>query len=222
MSTVKLIPTADGSNTLFHEASGEHYHSLKGAVGESMHVFIKHGLYHIALKKSAINILEIGFGTGLNALLTLLEGQKMRLNIQYTGVETLLLGADTYRQLGYAKALSINDADYLQIMQCKWNTWHKLTDNFALLKLEKKIQEAELTPDSVDLIYFDAFAPSRQPEMWTPEIIKKMYHLATQGGVLVTYCAQANFKRYLKAEGFEVERLPGALGKREMTRAIKI
>jgi tRNA U34 5-methylaminomethyl-2-thiouridine-forming methyltransferase MnmC len=221
MSQVKLVPTTDGSNTLFHEDVGEHYHSLKGAVGESRHVFIKYGLQAASLQKSHLQVLEVGFGTGLNALLTMQEAENKTLSIKYTGVETLVLVPAVYEQLDYAKELNLPGHVYTQLMAAKWNEWHKLSKHFECIKINNTIQEVALPAGTFNLIYFDAFAPSRQPEMWTTEVTQKMYDLCAPNGILVTYCAQANFKRNLKAAGFEVERLPGALGKREMTRAIK-
>ena len=214
--------TGDGSHTLYVEALDETYHSSHGAIQEAIHVFINAGLNHF--NKDRINVLEIGFGTGLNAFLTLLEVDKSVIHVKYTGVEAFPLGLDITNQLNYVDELNSTNKEneqFKQLHEVEWEGFQKITKNFNLRKTKVKLDIFEAT-EQFDVIYFDAFGPRVQPEMWTEPVFEKMYNCLANDGVLVTYCAKGSVKRCLKTVGFKVESLPGPPGKREMTRAIKI
>ena len=216
----KIVLTEDGSPTLFVPELNEHYHSIHGAVQESQHVFIQHGLRKVNSSKSSLNLLEIGFGTGLNAFLTLIESASI--NIQYTAVEAYPLSLDEAKGLNYAELMGKDDmqASFLQLHQCDWESPQNTTPKFSLFKTRQKIESLTLD-GTYDLIYFDAFAPEVQPELWTQAIFEQMFQLLNTGGCLLTYCAKGSVKRNMKTAGFSVEGLPGPPGKREITRATK-
>ena len=220
MEKRKLVKTADGSHTLYFSELDEHYHSTKGAIQESVHVFIKNG-YEYFTNKQELSVLEIGFGTGLNALLTFRESQKSIKQIKYTAIEKYPLSPEIVNKLNYEKQLSgFSSNELLALHDASWEEWHKLSDEFTFRKLKTDLNVFQ--PDTnFDLIYFDAFAPDKQPEMWEEDIFEKMYSCLTIGGILVTYSAKGLIKRRLRAIGFRVENLPGPPGKREMIRAIK-
>ena len=213
--------TADGSHTLYVEALDETYHSTHGAIQEAVHVFINAGLNYF--NKPKLNVLEIGFGTGLNAFLTLLEDKKSDVEINYTGIEAYPLEEEIISQLNYVAELNSNDEEkqlFEKLHQVEWGSHQKITGNFKLNKTKVELDKFATT-EQFDVIYFDAFGPRVQPEMWTETILEKMYNCLVDDGILVTYCAKGSVKRVLKAVGFEVEPLPGPPGKREMTRAVK-
>ena len=226
MPKVELIETKDGSSSLFLPELNETYHSTHGALTESQYVFVDKGFNYFQERnpeKAEINILEIGFGTGLNAWLTAIAIQNLKLKVQYSSLEKFPLEPETIEQLNYKKGYSEKDQVLFdKIHLAEWNTEAEISENFALTKLETDIHEYSQETESYDIIYFDAFAPSRQPDMWTPDVLKKMYHNCTHGAVFATYCAQGQFKRDLKSVGFEIEELPGPPGKKEMTRGVKI
>jgi tRNA U34 5-methylaminomethyl-2-thiouridine-forming methyltransferase MnmC len=225
-----IIKTADGSHSLFVEELNEHYHSIHGAIQESKHVFIDAGLKpfisgslaSFSERKGPLTILEIGLGTGLNAMLTYIETQRSDINIHYTAIEAYPVSADLIDQLNYVELLNSQNIQpvYTTIHACEWDMPVALSNQFTLLKIKNTLQEAVLE-SSYHLIYFDAFGPGVQPEMWTEEIFAKLYAVVEPGGCLVTYCAKGEVKRTLKRVGFTVESLPGPPGKREMVRAIK-
>lgn len=231
----KLIITEDGSHSLFVEELNEHYHSVHGAIRESKHVFIEAGLRYVNKLKcfpgsttKQINILEIGFGTGLNAFLTILESQKWPDTIEYTSLEAFPLKEEFITALNYSNLLveQSNSTMALQLLfnmmhLAEWNSQVSLTSKFKLHKIHNTLQEVVLK-DQFDLVYFDAFGPTAQPEMWDPSIFLKLWNAMADNGVLVTYCAKGSVKRTLKAIGFQVEALQGPPGKREMIRATKI
>lgn len=219
-SNLRTVTTADGSVTLFLPDRDETYHSVHGAETESMHVFIKNGLEVAANDKAKLKVLEIGFGTGLNALLALLFAEKNQIAIEFVSTEKYPLQKEMVLQLNYGKRL-LADELFLQLHTCSWNEVHPLNAHFSLFKHEGDFREANLEANSYDVIFFDAFAPRVQPELWTIEVFQQMYRLLHPGGILVTYCAKGEVKRTMKAAGFSVERLPGPPGKREMTRARK-
>lgn len=218
----QLFVTADGSHSILVKELGEQYHSLHGAVQESRHVFIDAGLHAVKQQKKAVRMLEVGLGTGLNALLTLVESRKQHLMIQYTAVEAYPLPLEIIKQLNYPSIIgNALCADYfMHIHSCNWNETTQITPNFLLQKTNAKIQEYALD-DIYDLIYFDAFAPLVQPELWTEQVFSKLYAVMSSGGSLVTYCAKGEVKRTLTKVGFAVQSLPGPPGKREMIRAKK-
>lgn len=220
-----IIKTADGSHSLYVEELNEHYHSVHGAIQESKHVFIQAGLMEFIQHKAItdpLNILEIGLGTGLNALLTLIESDRFNLSIHYTAIEAYPLEKRLTEQLNYIELINAHDyrAFFEQIHCCEWNRFIKLTDRFDLYKMHTALENAVLE-STFHLVYFDAFGPRIQPEMWTEEVLKKMFTVIKPGGCIVTYCAKGKVKRILKKVGFIVEALPGPPGKREMVRAWK-
>lgn len=219
--SIKIITTEDGSNSLYDEELNETYHSTRGARGESMHVFIKEGLEHWLSKNKTdeIRILEIGLGTGLNAFLTAQFADTNGQKIHFTSLEPFPIESDIYEKLNYSKSR----ADQQLLMDIHDTTWEKtvgINTHFELLKIPTKLEDFE-SDASFHLIYFDAFAPSKQPEVWSLENLKKCYSLLEEGGILTTYCAQGQFKRNLAEAGFQVETLQGAMGKKEMVRGVK-
>ncbi len=218
----KLVITGDGSTSLFIPDLDEHYHSIHGAIQESIHVFINAGLIPILATKDEIQILEIGFGTGLNALLTGIESRNHTTSIQYTSIEKYPISPEFINHLNFCTLLDNPNCRDL-FMKIHGSEWEKMTNiehNFFLNKIKSDFKEIKFI-DTFDLIYFDAFAPSAQPELWTEEIFRIMYNALKKNGVLVTYCAKGIVKRTMKSVGFDVIALPGPIGKREMTKAIK-
>lgn len=234
---MKLITTLDSSPTLFVPAFNEYYHSVNGAVTESMHVFIRNGLDYMREKTKHVNILEIGMGTGLNVCLTLKHAGDAE--ISYTAMEPFPLDETVWKELNYDAW--IDRKAFEAVHRVKWSGSHRMTAShpmtFTFKKLQTTLQNfqapgrrshqaigsrqmAEMT-EKFDLIYFDAFAPDVQPELWTEAIFSKIFQMTNESGALVTYCAKGSVKRALKASGFAVESLPGAPGKREMVRGVK-
>ncbi len=218
-----LLKTGDGSYTLHIPEWDEQYHSKHGAIAEALHVFIKEGLYHWLSEygDSKVSILEIGFGTGLNALLTYLESEKHSWNIDYTGVEAYPLGFEEYQKMNYTEMLKTSDKVFLRLHEFPWEEKASISENFQLLKLQRLFSEITAI-NNFDLIYFDAFGIRVQPELWTEEIFGIMYASLKPKGVLVTYAANGNARRAMQAVGFIVERLPGPPGKKEMMRGTKV
>jgi tRNA U34 5-methylaminomethyl-2-thiouridine-forming methyltransferase MnmC len=217
MDDIKLILSDDGSHTLFVPSLNENYHSTHGAISESMHVYIQTGLKQI--EKQSINILEVGFGTGLNALLTIVNAPDKTIN--YTGVEKFPLPQATLRQLNYGKTLG-QDAEYLfeKMQNGEWDVPITVTPNFSLTKIAGDFRQTVLTKE-IDLVYFDAFGPDKQIDLWNSDVFAKIYSAMLPGGLLVTYCAKGAVRRSLQHVGFVTERLPGPPRKREMLRATK-
>lgn len=218
-STIETVLTADGTVTLYLPDKDETYHSINGALTESLHVFIDAGLKPIAHQQSSISILEIGFGTGLNALLSWQFARSHRVKIHYCSSEKFPLNESIFSVLHYGEKVAMED-EFKQLHTCQWNETVKLDEYFSLEKIDQGIEEI-IGIENADLVFYDAFAPRVQPELWTISIFEKIYSLMKTGGVLVTYCAKGEVKRNLKAAGFTVETLPGPPGKREMTRARK-
>jgi len=220
----EIVITADGSSTIHLPDWDEQYHSKHGAIQEAYHVFIKTGLHHFldTYKVSNLSILEIGFGTGLNAFITCLEAVKLKLNVQYNGVEGYPVSMDEIAQLNYVTALKAeNDQSvFSKLHQVNWESEHQITPEFSLIKRALFFSKIE-DKNAHDIIYFDAFGARVQPELWTEAIFLKMYTALKKGGVLVTYAAKGSVRRAMQAVGFIVERLPGPPGKREMLRATK-
>jgi tRNA U34 5-methylaminomethyl-2-thiouridine-forming methyltransferase MnmC len=218
----KIELTADGSHTLFISELDEHYHSINGAVQESAHVFINAGLHHC--DGDCIRILEVGFGTGLNAFLTLLDTKNTNRIVHYTALELYPLPASLIEKLNYPEKYPDEDkALYRKLHDAEWNREVEILPGFYLSKIECDFTVFDFASlqTSFDLIYFDAFAPDKQPEMWTQEIFDSLYAVTGQGGIFVTYCAKGIVRRMMQQAGYKTERLPGPPGKREMLRAVK-
>lgn len=218
---IKIITTEDGSHSLFDEGLNETYHSTRGARGESMHVFIKEGLEHWLSqnKTDEIRILEVGLGTGLNAFLTAQFAAEQNQKVLFTSLEPFPIEKSIYEQLNFYKSEEEKEL-LLKIHRSEWESVIDISANLRLHKTESKLEEFT-SEQAYHLIYFDAFAPSKQPEVWSIENLKKCYSLLEKGGFLTTYCAQGQFKRNLTEVGFEIETLQGAMGKKEMVRGVK-
>lgn len=214
--TLKI--TADGSHTFHVSDIDESYHSLHGAIQESLHVFIKEGfLFHPG---SELRILETGFGTGLNAALTLMETKKTGKKVRYDSIELYPLTATEYNQLNYFEKGDKSSENFIRLHECKWNIPVDISPLFSIMKLQYDLVNCEL-PGKYDLVYFDAFSPRAQPELWKTEVFRKIYNAMTCGGVLVTYCSSGKVRRNMEESGFLVQKIPGPPGKREMIRGIK-
>jgi tRNA U34 5-methylaminomethyl-2-thiouridine-forming methyltransferase MnmC len=217
----EIKKTDDGSHTLYVPELDEHYHSAYGAVQESMHVFIDAGLKYFD-DKDELSILEVGFGTGLNTLLTLIETPLQK--ITYHAVEAFPLDLKTIKKLNYPNLMSGQESDLIfkKIHDADWDKEVKITDKFMLTKVSSKIQDTALPKNHFHLVYYDAFAPDVQPELWTEDIFNKIYTSMKPGGILVTYSSKGLVKQNLRAAGFTVKRLPGPPGKKHMVRAEKV
>lgn len=218
----RIVTTADGSHTITVPERNVAYHSLYGAVQESVHVFIEAGLQNVfeLFPNEQITVFEMGFGTGLNAFLTAQQAAKRQRDVHYTAVELFPLTNTEAEKLNYGEIL--NDALLFQQLQaCAWNRDVKLTQHFTLHKQQQDLLRYA-TDRFFHLIYYDAFAPAAQPELWTETVFKKMRSLLKANGVLVTYCAKGDVRRALQAAGFYVEKLPGPPRKREMIRAVAV
>jgi len=216
----EIITTSDGSKTIHLPEWNEQYHSKHGAIQEAQHVFIKNGLD--LFKEGKWKLLEIGFGTGLNAFITFLEAEKRTLEIEYVGVEAYPVALEEVNALNYVELLNAqNRSDYFDKMHaCPWEMKIEISASFQLLKRKQFFKDIK-DEAAFDLIYFDAFGARVQPDLWSEEIFKSMYKALKPNGVLVTYSAKGSVRRAMLAAGFEVERLPGPPGKREMLRAKK-
>lgn len=217
---MKLEKTADGSYTLYIPELDEHYHSVKGALTESQHIFIEMGLNHSTALEP--NILEIGLGTGLNAFLTLITAEEKQRKVHYTGIEKFPLAEEMTRSLNYPALIGKGYvAEFTAIHQANWGEQTSLTPYFDLYKIKGDFTHYTFK-QSYDVIYFDAFAPEKQPEMWEQSLFDALYGVLNEGGILTTYCAKGVVRRMLQSAGFLVERLPGPPGgKREILRATK-
>lgn len=225
MAKLKIIETRDGSHTLLNEEMDETYHSSHGALTESKHVFLKEGLLHVLENQPRAAVLEVGFGTGLNAILTYQKAEEIKKDVLYVTLEPFPIDKEIIDQLNYKDLLGDEELyDYFEYLHnWEWNRVKQIEDYFIFQKLPLKLEDYAPKNVFFDVIYFDAFAPKKQPEMWTAEQMKHCYALLNSGGVLVSYCASGQFKRDLIAAGFEIEKIPGPVGgKREMTRAVKM
>lgn len=219
--SIKIITTEDGSHSLFDEELNETYHSTRGARGESMHVFINEGLEYWLSKNQTneIRILEVGLGTGLNVFLTAKFATSHHQKIHVTSLEPYPIEEDIYSKLNYYHS-NVERQSLMYIHETTWGKTVGINTQLDLLKLPTKLEDFKST-ELFQIIYFDAFAPSKQPEVWSLENLKKCYSMLEDGGVLTTYCAQGQFKRNLAEAGFQVETLQGAMGKKEMVRGVK-
>lgn len=216
----EIIRTADGSTSIYVPELDENYHSRHGAVQEAIHVFIRSGLDLFAGKDTSI--MEIGFGTGLNAFITFLEAEKSRQNISYTGVEAFPVTSEEAALMNYPEALEMPQYEeaFQKMHDAAWEAPVVLSGNFTLTKRQQRFEAIE-DKGRFDLIYFDAFGYPTQPGLWSEDIFRRMYAALKEEGVLVTYAARGVIKRNMQAAGFRVEKLAGPVGKREMFRAWK-
>jgi tRNA U34 5-methylaminomethyl-2-thiouridine-forming methyltransferase MnmC len=220
---VELLVTGDGSHTLHVPGLQENYHSVYGAIAESRHIFINAGLNFIIQKNKRVKILEIGFGTGLNALLTMIESALTGIHIDYWSLELHPLPEEVLSKLNYPEMIDFPGATdfFRQIHSCPWNMEVQLSDNFHLNKIHVSLSDYQPGKEEYDLVYFDAFGPDVQPEIWSQEVFIKMAMALKINGILVTYSTKGTVKRNLKSAGFTIEKLPGPRGKREILRAVK-
>ena len=224
----QIIITGDGSSTIHLPDWNEQYHSKHGAIQEAYHVFIAMGFRPVLDQKGQqdkqeISILEIGFGTGLNAFITFLETEKASCFVNYTGIEAYPVSNDEIEHLNYTSELQVPEMApvFKSIHALSWEEKHQLSERFHLIKQKKFFHEIA-DRSCFDLIYFDAFGARVQPELWTASIFKIMFEALKPNGVLVTYAAKGSVRRAMQEVGFTVERLPGPPGKREMLRATRV
>lgn len=215
----QVVQTQDGSDTIFSSQFNQHFHSIHGAMQESLHVYMKMGFDFVTTNE--LDILEIGFGTGLN---TFLVARECLLNhsrsVRYCSIEKFPLNLEIAKQLNYASD-DLYRQLFLKIHECEWNTNVEIQTNFILTKLQIEFTDFRPAAHKFDLIFFDAFSPTVQPELWTEEIFRKLFTSMKKNGILVSYCAKGQVRRNMIAAGFSVERLQGPPGKREMLRAKK-
>ena len=216
---MRIITTNDGSHTLDAPFLGEHYHSLHGAVSESIHVYIENGIAAIN-KKCKITILEVGFGTGLNAFLSLHHARSNNLKTRYITFETRPLHLNLARKLNYGEIIGNDCSDFIRLHELSWNSVHRTEDLFVLEKIRQPIENIQYE-NEFDIVFFDAFGPRYQPELWGKNIFRKIFRSLKFGGILVTFCAKGQVKRDMGDIGFRVDAIPGPPGKREMIRAHK-
>lgn len=215
--------TEDGSHTVLSQEFNEHYHSIHGALQESRHIFIGKGLNPVCLNTGEINILEIGFGTGLNVLLTLADIAVGGRKVRYTALEPYPLDAELAAKLNYCEIPSLETyhETFLKIHLQPFGITQEIGEAFFFTKLKEKAELTNFPASTYHLVYFDAFSPDIQPELWTPEVFQAIFGSMKPGGILVTYCAKGSVKRAMKGAGFRVESLPGPPGKNQITRAVK-
>jgi len=215
----EIVITKDGSHSIYVQSLDEHYHSVYGAITESQHVFIEAGLKQF--RNQHIRILEMGFGTGLNALLTLAETYELDISINYTGIEKYPLESTVIDSLNYESLIGPACKGILKLIHdSPWQKEILIKPDFILKKLQCDMHEMELK-DEFDLVYFDAFAPEKQPELWTDDLFRQIFRSMSSHSILTTYSSKGLVRRNLKAAGFRVEKIPGPPGKREMTKAYK-
>ena len=219
----ELIKTGDGSHTLFVPELNEHYHSTFGALSESMHIFINSGLKEAMKSPDAMRVLEIGFGTGLNALLTWMEVEKQARKIFYTAIEPFPVEEEIWSALNYPESFCTLSYRRIfdRIHEADWEKREQISPFFTLKKIKTTLEEFQPVTGDFNLVYFDAFGPDVQPEIWKEENFRKIYSVMRPGGIFVTYSVKGDVRRALKNCGFIVEKIPGPEGKREITRAIK-
>lgn len=226
MNEIKVQLTKDGSHTLMSSLFDDSYHAHNGALSESQHVYIHAGFNALTTEFNQVNILELGFGSGMNAILSLQSALatsgKIERPIHYTSIEAYPLSLNIVSQLNYKQQLSNELADLFDLLHsAPWGRDIEIIPGFTLHKVHGKLQDFQASKQDFNLIYYDAFAPSKQPELWTQDNFDKIVKIMEKGGMLVSYCANGQFKRNLKAAGFKVKAYPGALGRREMTQAWK-
>lgn len=220
----KIIVTADGSHSVQVEGTTLTYHSLHGAIQESQHVFIEAGLLPwLQQKQQQLRIFEMGFGTGLNALLTWMQAKQAQQSVYYISIEQFPLTAQQAASLNYCAQLNLPEWEpaFVAMHNCTWNRPNQLDTYFTLHKIQSSITDLVIQAEPFHLFYFDAFAPTAQPELWTEDIFKKLFALAAPGATLLTYCSKSIVRRAMQAAGWQVTKIPGPPRKREMVRASK-
>jgi len=220
----KIILTEDGSHTIFSEEVNQHYHSRFGALQESKHIFIDAGLCcEIIAPLETVSILEIGFGTGLNALLTYFRAKELNKTVYYETIEPYPLSLYEVALLNYPNLLSYTNANeiFTILHNTVWNKAQTISNNFTLLKRKMSATKATYTPNRFDLVYFDAFSPEVQPELWTKELFESIYNSMKNGSILLTYCSKGSVQKTFAECGFLIEKLSGPIGKREILRVKK-
>jgi len=218
----ELAVTEDGTHTIYHQELKEHYHSIHGALQESRHVFITHGLHPMINQAASLSILEVGFGSGLNAYLSLIESERSACKLAYDTLEAFPISLENAALLNYPNLLEVHaDAEqFLALHCCAWEKPISINSHFEFTKYLTKLEDF-VAVKNYDLIFFDAFSPAVQPELWTEQQFKKLFDVLNSNGRLVTYCAKGEVKRNLKKVGFTIQSFPGPPGKREMTVAFK-
>lgn len=217
----ELMITEDGSHTIYLPALNEHYHSVHGAIQESMHIYIGQGLQQCSSEQ--ITILEIGFGTGLNAFLSFCYAQEKNIGINYISLEKYPLREEEYGKLNYTDTVFQEYSTiFLKMHEADWNTKVEIAPGFTLLKIEADLLTFDLKSlPPIDLVYYDAFAPSKQPELWSDQLLYEVAQTTRKGGIWVTYCAKGTVRRAMISAGFEMERISGPAGKKEILRGKK-
>ncbi|MBS1625570.1 MAG: tRNA (5-methylaminomethyl-2-thiouridine)(34)-methyltransferase MnmD [Bacteroidetes bacterium] len=213
---MKLLLTEDGSHTIYSEQFDEIYHSRRGALTESQHVFIQNGLAAVPIH--TMDIFEVGFGTGLNALLTWIYAEQHDLKVMYTAVELYPISEGVLSEINFASLFPGHEDKFHKLHNARWDSPDALDARFSLHKIKGSLVDSIL-PAGQDLVYFDAFSPDKQPELWSAEIFHKVYEAMNPGGILVTYCSKGYVRRNMQEAGLRIEKLPGPPGKREMVRA---
>jgi tRNA U34 5-methylaminomethyl-2-thiouridine-forming methyltransferase MnmC len=224
MDNIKIITTEDGSHSLYHEGLKETYHSFHGALQESLHVFIEKGLRFWRNKSGLpkeVSIFEVGFGTGLNALLAAQFAIENEVKINFTSLEPFPLALNIINQLNYAQLIDHDKFKtvFEELHAAAWEKAVEINPYFSIHKVKSKLEDFQ-TDDKFDVLFFDAFAPNKQAELWTADLMARCYNLLKESGVFTTYSAKGQLKRDLKSVGFEVETLPGPPGKKEMVRGV--
>lgn len=223
MSTqLKIIITSDGSHSLFNEELGEVYHSKNGAMAESTHVFLQAGFEEVGGRVKPIRILEVGYGTGLNAFLTAVASYKSAYPVEYSGLEPIPVNNEVLNKLNYGKLVEGDYSGFWEaLVKMKGSLRHVIHPYFTIGVSNQGLEDKELNEEYYHLVYFDAFAPEIQPGLWEESMFAKLFKAMEFNGILVTYSAKGSVRRSLQSAGFKVERLPGPAGKREMLRAVK-
>jgi tRNA U34 5-methylaminomethyl-2-thiouridine-forming methyltransferase MnmC len=218
----RIEQTLDGSHTLFVPSLNEHYHSTFGAIRESEFIFIDSGLKKISESVSPARIFEMGFGTGLNAFLSVIFSAKTNRKIIYTTIESFPLSLEMIEDLNYPEILDpALTATFRSLHSCEWNMKTKISEYFTLEKFNDDIRKFNYASGKFDLVYWDAFGPDKQPELWTEDIFRSLADAVVPNGILVTYSCKGSVRRALANAGFHVEKIPGPVGKREITRAFR-
>lgn len=215
----RLVVSADGSHTIFVPEFSEHYHSAKGALAEAQHVFVRHGLENFSAP--CLRVLEVGFGTGLNAFLASHYAEKHRQKLIYTALELYPLPLAEAEKLNYPQVAGLSPEIFSRLHTCAWESTIKIRPFFFLKKLQTDLLQAGFEAESFDLVFFDAFAPDVQPEMWSADVFARIFFWLSPKGLLTTYSAKGIVKQALRKAGFEVKRLSGPPGKHHILNAKK-